>query len=175
MLPDWKNIINVAILSKANYIFNAISITVPKHFSQNQKKMILKCIWSHRKPGIAKAILREKSKAGGITLPDFRQHQGIKTADTSNENRHPDQWNRRESPEIDTTIVRYLTKVQRQFNDEEQALKNGAGDTGCLVLVHWDDPEGWNGEGGGRRVQDGEHMYTCGGFILIFGKTNTIM
>ena len=42
-------------------------------------------------------------------------------------------------------------------------------------LVHWDDPEGWYGEGGGRRVQDGEHMYTCGGFILIFGKTNTIM
>ena len=35
--------------------------------------------------------------------------------------------------------------------------------------------EGWNGEGGGRRVQDGEHMYTCGGFILIFGKTNTVM
>ena len=46
---------------------------------------------------------------------------------------------------------------------------------GCLGLVHWDDQEGWNGEGGGRRVQDGEHMYTCGGFILIFGKTNTIM
>ena len=48
-------------------------------------------------------------------------------------------------------------------------------DTGCLGLVHWDDPEGWTGEGGGRRVQDGEHMYTCGGFILTFGKTNTIM
>ena len=48
-------------------------------------------------------------------------------------------------------------------------------DTGCLGLVHWDDPKGWYGEGGGRRVQDGEHMYTCGGFILIFGKTNTIM
>ena len=43
-------------------------------------------------------------------------------------------------------------------------------DTGCLELVHWDDPEGWYGEGGGRRVQDGEHMYTCGGFILIYGK-----
>ena len=38
-------------------------------------------------------------------------------------------------------------------------------DTGCLGLVYWDDPEGWYGEGGGRRVQDGEHMYTCGGFI----------
>ena len=42
-------------------------------------------------------------------------------------------------------------------------------------LAYWDDPEGWNGEGGGRRVQDGEHMYTCGGFILIFGKSNTVM
>ena len=44
-----------------------------------------------------------------------------------------------------------------------------------MGLVNWDDPEGWYGEGGGRRVQDGEHMYTCGRFILIFGKTNTIM
>ena len=35
--------------------------------------------------------------------------------------------------------------------------------------------EGWYGEGGGKRVQDGEHMYTCGGFISIFGKTNTIL
>ena len=43
-------------------------------------------------------------------------------------------------------------------------------DTGCLGLVPWDDPEGWYGEGGGRRVQDGEHMYTCGRFILIYAK-----
>ena len=48
-------------------------------------------------------------------------------------------------------------------------------DTGCLGLVHWDDPEGWYGEGGGRRVQDGEHMYTYGRFMLIYGKTNTIL
>ena len=48
-------------------------------------------------------------------------------------------------------------------------------DTGCLGLVHWDDPEGWYGEGGGRRVQDAEHTYTCGGFMLIYGKTNTIL
>jgi len=47
--------------------------------------------------------------------------------------------------------------------------------TGCLGLVHWDDPKGWYGEGGGRRVQDGEHVYTCGGFMLIYGKTNTIL
>ena len=48
-------------------------------------------------------------------------------------------------------------------------------DTGCLGLVHWDDPEGWYGEGGGRGVQDGEHMYTHGGFMLMYSKTNTIL
>ena len=37
-----------------------------------------------------------------------------------------------------------------------------------LGLVHWDDPEGWYGEGGGRRVQDGEHMYNF--FKLKFKK-----
>ena len=35
-------------------------------------------------------------------------------------------------------------------------------ETGCSGLVHWDDPEGWDGEGGGRRDQDGGHMYTRG-------------
>ena len=48
-------------------------------------------------------------------------------------------------------------------------------DTGCLGLVHWDDPEGWYGEGEGRRVQDGEHVHACGRFMLIYGKTNTIL
>ena len=48
-------------------------------------------------------------------------------------------------------------------------------DTGCLGLVHWDDPEGWDGEGSARGVQDGEHMYTHGGFMSMYGKTNTIL
>ena len=48
-------------------------------------------------------------------------------------------------------------------------------DTGCLGLVHWDDPEGWYREGGGKRVQDGEHVYTCGRFMLMYGKTNTVL
>ena len=38
-------------------------------------------------------------------------------------------------------------------------------DTGCLGLVHW--------EGGGRGVWDGDHVYTCGRFTLMYGKTNT--
>ena len=41
--------------------------------------------------------------------------------------------------------------------------------------VHWDDTEGWYGEGVRRGVQDREHMYTRGGFMLIYGKTNTIL
>ena len=48
-------------------------------------------------------------------------------------------------------------------------------DTGCLGLVHWDDPEGWYRVGGRWGVWDGEHMYTCGGFMLMYGKTNTIL
>ena len=39
----------------------------------------------------------------------------------------------------------------------------------------WDDPEGWYGEGDGRRVQDWEHVYTHSRFMLKYGKTNTIL
>ena len=60
---------------------------------------------------------------------------------------------------------------------KEETEKVGLGlihDTGCLKLVHWDDAEGWDGEGDGRGVQDGEHIYTHGRFMLMCGKTNTI-
>ena len=62
------------------------------------------------------------------------------------------------------------------FPRQERVASPGSmHDTGCLGLVHWDDPEGWYGEGGGRKVQDGEHMYTCGRLIFIYCKTNTIL
>ena len=67
---------------------------------------------------------------------------------------------------IETCVISYMKRV---------ASPRLMHDTGCLGLVHWDDPEGRYREGGGRRVQDGEHMYTCGRFISIFGKTNTIL
>ena len=67
---------------------------------------------------------------------------------------------------IEIYIISYMEQVASPVSTH---------DTGCLGLVHWDDPEGWYAEGGGRRVQDGEHMYTCGRFILIYGKTNTIL
>ena len=66
---------------------------------------------------------------------------------------------------IETFIISCMKRV---------ASPGSMHDTGCLRLVQWDDPEGGYGEGGWRRVQDGEHRYTCCGFILIFGKTNAI-
>ena len=44
-------------------------------------------------------------------------------------------------------------------------------ETGCLGPVHWDDPEGWDGVGGGREAQDGEHMYTQA-FMSMYGKNH---
>ena len=44
--------------------------------------------------------------------------------------------------------------------------------TGCSGLVHWDDPERRDGEGGGRGVQDRGHMHTHGGFMSMYGKNH---
>jgi len=66
---------------------------------------------------------------------------------------------------IETCIISYMKRI----------ISPGAmHDTVCLGLVHTDDPEVWYGEEGGRGVQDGEHRYTCGRFMLMYGKTNTI-
>ena len=43
-------------------------------------------------------------------------------------------------------------------------------ETGRSGPVHWDDPEGWDGEGGQRGVQDGGHMYTRGWLMSMYGK-----
>ena len=45
-------------------------------------------------------------------------------------------------------------------------------ETGRSRLVHWDDPEGWDGEEGGRGIQDGEHVYTHGWFMSMYGKNH---
>ena len=67
---------------------------------------------------------------------------------------------------IETCIISYEKRV---------TSPGSMPDTGCLGLVHWDEPEGWYGERGGSRVQDWELMYTHGGFMLLYGKTNTVL
>ena len=67
---------------------------------------------------------------------------------------------------IETCILSYVKRI---------ASPGLMQDTGCLGQGHWDDPEGWYREWGGRGVQDWEHMYTCGGFMLTYGKTNKIL
>ena len=53
---------------------------------------------------------------------------------------------------------------QSRFDAWDRVLRAGA--------QHWDNSEGWDGEGGGRGVQDGEHMYTHGWFMSRYGKNH---
>ena len=67
---------------------------------------------------------------------------------------------------IETCILSYVKRI---------ASPGSMHETGCSGLVHWDDPERWDGEGGGRGIQDGQPMDTRGGYMSMYGKTTTIL